>query len=76
MTTRRIRVVKYRGAAHSTNEYPFLIGKNGISILKERAPLANLNEERGPQQLDLQRQPRQAVRSLVRTRRSAARLQR
>src|SRR5436190_450096 len=32
MTTRRLRVVKYRGATHGTNEYPFLIDKNGISI--------------------------------------------
>ena len=32
VTTRRIRVVKYRGATHGTNEYPFLIDKDGISI--------------------------------------------
>src|SRR6185503_19627536 len=32
ITTRRIRVVKYRGATHETNEYPFLIDKDGISI--------------------------------------------
>jgi len=32
VTTRRMRVVKYRGATHGTNEYPFLIDKNGISI--------------------------------------------
>jgi circadian clock protein KaiC len=31
--TRRIRVVKYRGSAHGTNEYPFLIGDQGISVL-------------------------------------------
>ncbi len=31
-TTRRLRVVKYRGATHGTNEYPFLIDKTGISI--------------------------------------------
>jgi circadian clock protein KaiC len=31
-TTRRMRVVKYRGATHGTNEYPFLIDKDGISI--------------------------------------------
>jgi circadian clock protein KaiC len=31
-TTRRMRVVKYRGAVHGTNEYPFLIDKDGISI--------------------------------------------
>jgi circadian clock protein KaiC len=32
VTTRRIRVVKYRGTTHGTNEYPFLIEKDGISI--------------------------------------------
>lgn len=32
MTTRRLRVVKYRGSAHGTNEYPFLIDKRGISV--------------------------------------------
>ena len=30
---RRLRVVKYRGSAHGTNEYPFLIDQNGITIL-------------------------------------------
>jgi len=32
-STRRLRIVKYRGSMHGTNEYPFLIGKNGFSIL-------------------------------------------
>ena len=32
VTTRRIRVVKYRGTTHGTNEYPFLIEADGISI--------------------------------------------
>ena len=31
--TRRLRVVKYRGTAHGTNEYPFIIGKRGLSVL-------------------------------------------
>ncbi|WP_295585820.1 circadian clock protein KaiC [uncultured Lamprocystis sp.] len=31
--TRRLRVVKYRGSAHGTNEYPFLIDEDGISVL-------------------------------------------
>lgn len=31
--TRRLRVVKYRGSAHGTNEYPFLVGRKGLSIL-------------------------------------------
>jgi circadian clock protein KaiC len=33
LTTRRLRVVKYRGSNHGTNEYPFLIGEHGISLL-------------------------------------------
>ncbi len=31
--TRRIRVLKYRGSTHGTNEYPFLIDDNGFSVL-------------------------------------------
>jgi circadian clock protein KaiC len=31
--TRRLRVVKYRGSAHGTNEYPFIIGERGLSVL-------------------------------------------
>jgi circadian clock protein KaiC len=30
---RRLRVVKYRGSIHGTNEYPFLIDENGFSVL-------------------------------------------
>ena len=33
VSTRRLRVVKYRGTAHGTNEYPFLIGTTGIWVL-------------------------------------------
>lgn len=33
LSTRRLRVVKYRGSEHGTNEYPFLIEENGISVL-------------------------------------------
>jgi circadian clock protein KaiC len=38
ISTRRLRVVKYRGARHGTDEYPFLIGDRGISVL----PLSSL----------------------------------
>jgi circadian clock protein KaiC len=31
--TRRLRVVKYRGSTHGTNEYPFLIDQDGISVV-------------------------------------------
>ena len=33
ISTRRLRVVKYRGSTHGTNEYPFLIDEGGISVL-------------------------------------------
>lgn len=33
ISTRRLRVVKYRGSAHGTNEYPFLITEHGLSVL-------------------------------------------
>ena len=33
VSTRRLRVVKYRGTEHGTNEYPFLIAGTGISVL-------------------------------------------
>jgi circadian clock protein KaiC len=33
IATRHLRVVKYRGAMHGTNEFPFLIGDEGISVL-------------------------------------------
>jgi circadian clock protein KaiC len=33
VVTRRLRVVKYRGSTHGTNEYPFLVEETGISVL-------------------------------------------
>ncbi len=33
VSTRRMQIVKYRGSFHGTNEYPFLIDTNGISVL-------------------------------------------
>ena len=33
ISTRRLRVVKYRGSHHGTNEYPFLIDEDGVSVL-------------------------------------------
>ena len=33
ISTRRLRVLKYRGSVHGTNEYPFLIDDKGISVL-------------------------------------------
>jgi len=33
VSTRRLRVLKYRGSIHGTNEYPFLIGLDGMQVL-------------------------------------------
>jgi circadian clock protein KaiC len=50
VSTRRLRVVKYRGSYHGTNEYPFLITQDGISVLpvssmglEHRAPLERVS---------------------------------
>ena len=42
ISTRLLRVVKYRGSIHGTNEYPFLIDEDGISVL----PVTSLQLER------------------------------
>jgi circadian clock protein KaiC len=41
VSTRRLRVAKYRGTTHGTNEYPFLIDQDGISVL----PITSLGLE-------------------------------
>ena len=33
ISIRRIRVIKYRGSNHGTNEYPFVIDKDGLSVI-------------------------------------------
>jgi circadian clock protein KaiC len=33
VSTRRLRIVKYRGSSHGTNEYPFLIDEDGMAVL-------------------------------------------
>ena len=33
VSTRRLKIIKYRGSLHGTNEYPFLIDEEGITIL-------------------------------------------
>ena len=43
ISTRLLRVVKYRGSLHGTNEYPFLIDEEGISVL----PVTSLKLEYG-----------------------------
>ena len=41
IATRRLRIVKYRGSTHGTNEYPFLIDETGVSVL----PITSLKLE-------------------------------
>ena len=41
IATRRLRIIKYRGSKHGTNEYPFLIEEEGISVL----PITSLGLE-------------------------------
>lgn len=41
ISTRLLRIVKYRGSVHGTNEYPFLIDEDGISVLPITSLLLN-----------------------------------
>jgi len=41
LSTRHMRVVKYRGSMHGTNEYPFLIGHDGLVVL----PITSLQND-------------------------------
>ncbi len=41
ISTRRIRVLKYRGSSHEANEFPFLINESGLSV----APVTSLDLE-------------------------------
>ena len=50
ISTRRLRVLKYRGTAHGMNEYPFLIGAHGFSVL----PITSLQLDH---QVSMQRVP-------------------
>ena len=61
-STRRLRILKYRGSLHGTNEYPFLIGESGVSVL----PITSLGlrhsvsdgagvDRRGPPRRDARR---------------------
>jgi circadian clock protein KaiC len=43
VSTRRLRIVKYRGSSHGTNEYPFLIDETGLTVLPITS--AGLNHE-------------------------------
>jgi circadian clock protein KaiC len=43
IATRRLRVIKYRGSAHGTNEYPTMIDEQGLSVL----PISSLGLDYG-----------------------------
>jgi len=49
ISTRRLRVIKYRGSTHGTNEYPFMIDEDGISVLPVTA--LKLNKEASPERI-------------------------
>jgi circadian clock protein KaiC len=42
-SVRRLRVLKYRGSLHGTNQYPFLIGEHGVSV----QPITSLGLQHG-----------------------------
>lgn len=42
ISTRRLRIIKYRGSVHGTNEYPFLIDEHGVTVL----PITSLKLDR------------------------------
>jgi len=48
VSTRRLRVLKYRGSTHGTNEYPFIIDDDGITVLPITSLLLDhaISEER------------------------------
>lgn len=57
ISTRRLRIVKYRGTTHGTNEYPFLIGADGITVLPITSvglahPVSNQRVSSGVKELD------------------------
>lgn len=41
IATRRMRIIKYRGSKHGTNEYPFMVGRDGVTFL----PITSLGLE-------------------------------
>jgi circadian clock protein KaiC len=49
VSTRRLRIVKYRGSSHGTNEYPFLIDEEGIAVLPVTA--LSLNHAVSPERI-------------------------
>ncbi|PPD57409.1 circadian clock protein KaiC [Dehalogenimonas etheniformans] len=58
LSTRRIRIIKYRGSSHSTNEFPFLIDEQGLSILpintiRLNYPVSNEGVPSGVDRLDI-----------------------
>jgi circadian clock protein KaiC len=57
VTTRRLRVVKYRGSTHGTNEFPYIINEDGLSILPVTSlgldhPVSNQRISSGIAELD------------------------
>ncbi len=58
IATRRLRIIKYRGSRHGTNEYPTLIDENGMSVLPISSlgltyPVSEARVSTGIQRLDV-----------------------
>ncbi len=58
LSTRRLQILKYRGSHHGSNEYPFLIEENGISVLPITSiglnhPISNDRVSTGIPRLDM-----------------------
>jgi len=49
ISKRRLRIVKYRGSSHATNEFPFLIGDTGLSVIPITS--IDLNHEAYPERV-------------------------
>jgi len=57
LSTRRLRIIKFRGSGHSTNEFPFIIDQNGFSVIpitsvKLEYPASNERLSSGVPRLD------------------------
>lgn len=50
ISTRRLRIAKYRGSTHGTNEYPFIIDEHGLTVVPITSSLLNhqVSAERTP----------------------------
>ena len=62
IATRRLRIVKYRGSTHGTNEYPFLIDEHGLRGPADHVARARATTSSERVRLDRRRQARRDAR--------------